>query len=208
VYNVHVDCDENSWDLTYTVKEGRFERQDLSIDTSSPQITEANSPAAYAQYREKVYPLYETSDAQRYWEGNFIRPVDWEAKLCRISSPYGIFRYTNGNPTPRRHPALDIAAPNGTPVFAPNNGRVVMAEYLLNTGNTMVVEYGGGLKSYFFHLSAMSVNTGDMVEKGQEIAKVGSTGYSTGPHLHFEMRVGKQSLDPMLLMNGQSAIFF
>lgn len=207
-YHVQVSCDQNNWDVAYTVVEGRFERQNLSIDASDPQITEANSPAAYAQYREKIYPLYETYDDERYWNGVFLRPVDWEAASCRISTTYGIFRYTNGGSTPRRHPALDIAAPTGVPVLAPNNGRVVMAEYLLNTGNTMVIEYGGGLKSYFFHLSSMAVEPGDMVSKGQEVAKVGSTGYSTGPHLHFEMRIGRQSLNPMPLMSGESQLFF
>jgi murein DD-endopeptidase MepM/ murein hydrolase activator NlpD len=207
-YHVRVDCGASGWDVAYTVVEGSFERQNLNIDVSDPQITEANSPKAYAQYREKIYPLYETYDEERYWDGPFLRPVDWEASLCRISTTYGIFRYTNGGSAARRHPAMDIAAPTGTPVLAPNNGRVVMAEYLLNTGNTMVIEYGGGLKSYFFHLSSMAVNPGDMVSKGQEVAKVGSTGYSTGPHLHFEMRVGRQSLNPMPLMDGRSQLFF
>ena len=103
---------------------------------------------------------------------------------------------------------MDIAAPSGTTVLAPNNGRVVFAEYLLNTGNTLVIEYGGGLKSYFYHLSVIDVKPDDMVTKGQKVAEVGSTGYSTGPHLHYEMRVGRQSLDPTPLSDGSSELFF
>ena len=207
-YHVLVSCDDREWDLVYTVVAGTFERQNLTVDTSDPQITEANSPAAYEQFRAKIYPLYETADPERYWSGEFIRPVDWEASGNRISTTYGIFRYTNNNPTPRRHPAMDIAAPSGTTVLAPNNGRVVFAEYLLNTGNTLVIEYGGGLKSYFYHLSAIDVKPDDMVTKGQKVAEVGSTGYSTGPHLHYELRVGRQSLNPMPLSDGSSELFF
>jgi len=206
-YHVLVSCDDSEWDMTYTVTAGTFERQNLKVDTSNPQITEANSPAAYEQFRQKIYPLYETADTQRYWSGQFARPVDWDASNCHISTTYGIFRYTNNNPTPRRHPAIDIAAPRGTSVLAPNAGRVVFAEYLLNTGNTLVIEHGGGLKSYFYHLISIDVSPDDMVVKGQKVAAVGNTGYSTGPHLHYETRVGRQSVNPMLLMDGSGALF-
>jgi murein DD-endopeptidase MepM/ murein hydrolase activator NlpD len=102
---------------------------------------------------------------------------------------------------------MDIAAPEGTPVFAPNNGRVVMAERLLNTGNTIVIEHGGGLKSYYFHLSRIDVTPEDRVEKGALIGAVGSTGYSTGPHLHYEMRIGNRPINPSMLFEADAGLY-
>lgn len=77
-----------------------------------------------------------------------------------------------------------------------------------NDGNTVVIEHGGGLKSYFFHLDSLACKQGDIVEKEQLIGQAGSTGYSTGPHLHYEARIGNQSIDPDQLFNGSSGLYF
>ncbi|NLW78974.1 MAG: M23 family metallopeptidase [Ruminococcaceae bacterium] len=203
-YTVDVTAGEDSWQATVTVSAYAYPEQNLVIDTSSEQITEANSAAAYQQYREKIPPLWETADGERYWEGAFIRPAEggW------ISTEFGTIRYTNGDySNSRSHYGMDIAVAEGTPVVAPNNGRVVLAEYLLNTGNTIVIEHGGGLKSYYYHLSALDVELGDMVEKGQLIGAVGSTGYSTGAHLHYEMRIGDQAVSPSMLFEDSAGLY-
>lgn len=197
-YPLAVSCGEFSEEYTVTVTEGEFERQDLTIDISDPVISEANSPAAYAQYRAAIYPLYETKSEIRYWQGSFLLPVEG-----RISTPYGIKRYTNGATTPSRHAGTDIAVAEGTPVQCPADGVVVFSEYLLNTGNTIAIEHGGGLKTFYFHLSERSITVGDQVEKGQQLGLVGTTGYSTGPHLHFEIRLANQSVNPWLFIDGK-----
>lgn len=201
-YTVHVEGGGYSWDVPYTVVEAEFEKQNLIIDTSNPVISEAASPKAYQQYRDKIYPLFEQADEEIYWNGNFIWPVE-----ARLSTTYGLFRYTNGSTTPSRHSGIDIAADADSPIVAPAAGRVVLAEYLLNTGWTIVIEHGGGLKSYYYHMNEIAVEPGQMVEQGQNIGKVGSTGYSTGAHLHFEMRIGTQTLNPMLLFDGTGALY-
>lgn len=188
--------------IPITVTAGKFDRQDLIINTSDPVISEANSDAAYKQFRETIPPFYETTDPNLYWSGNFIMPTEG-----RISSKYGLLRYTNGGTTPRRHAGIDIAIDEGTPIKAPANGKVVFSDYLLNTGNTMVIEHGGGLKTYYYHMVERVAQKDDTVKQGDIVGKVGTTGYSTGPHLHFEVRIGNQNLDPFKFFEGTGGCF-
>lgn len=201
-YDITVQFKGFKQTLPVTVTQGKFNRQDLWIDTTQPSISEANSPAAYQQYRDTIPAFYETTDLTRYWSGQFLQPVEG-----RLSSEYGLLRYTNGGSTPRRHAGIDLAAKEGTPIQAPANGRVVFSDKLLNTGNTLVIEHGGGLKSYYFHLSERAVAVDEIVTAGQLLGKVGTTGYSTGAHLHFEIRIGSQNLDPFKFFDGTGGCF-
>ena len=78
---------------------------------------------------------------------------------------------------------------------------MLFAGYLQLTGNTVLIEHGYGLKSWYYHMDSLDVSTGQMVEQGQIIGKVGSTGFSTGPHLHFAMRLNGTPIDPYLTDN-------
>lgn len=95
-----------------------------------------------------------------------------------------------------QHQGVDFAAPQGTPVVAVADGTVVHAGRNGGYGNLVVVDHGGGVTTYYAHLSAFSVQEGGKVERGQEIGQVGSTGRSTGPHLHYEIRKDDRYLDP------------
>lgn len=203
-YDVQVRVGEGLfWNAPVTVEKFDFVEQDLTIDVTDPVISEANSAAAYQQYREKIPPLFNTWDEERYWQGTFIQPAEG-----RISTEFGTIRYTNGDyANPSRHWGMDIANAEGTPVLAPAAGRVVLAENLLNTGNTVVIEHGGGLKSYYFHMVQLNVAEGDMVEQAQQIGAIGTTGYSTGPHLHFEVRIGNQAISPHMLFEDTAGLY-
>ena len=203
VYKVAVVAGDCSWEENVVVSAYKFSTQNLVVDTSSAAVSEASSAQAYQQYREKIPPLFDTWDEEMYWEGTFAWPL-----VGRMTTEFGSIRYTNGNMSnPRHHFGVDIAANEGTLVKAPNGGRVVFAEYLLNTGNTVAIEHGGGFKSYYFHMSALGVKTHDMVQKGDIIGKVGSTGYSTGPHLHYEMRIGNQAVNPVMLLDSSASLY-
>ncbi len=202
IYNVQVGLDGRSWDVSFNVVETEFPIQELTVDNTDTQITNANSPAAYQEYNETIPPLFALADNTVYWQGQFLWPVEGE-----LNTEYGLFRYTNGSKTPSRHPAIDIGAPKGTPVQAPAAGRVLFAAELANTGNTLVIEHGDGLKSLFYHMDSLSVAEGDMVERGQQVGTVGSTGYSTGPHLHYEVRLFQNSVNPMRLFDGTSGLY-
>lgn len=94
------------------------------------------------------------------------------------------------------HPGLDIAAPEGTPIGASAPGRVVAAGPDAGYGNLIVVDNGNGVTTRYGHCSQIYARIGEMVAAGQTIGAVGSTGRSTGPHLHFEVRVGDKPVDP------------
>jgi murein DD-endopeptidase MepM/ murein hydrolase activator NlpD len=99
------------------------------------------------------------------------------------------------------HEGLDFTAETGTPIYAAASGIVLSASATSGYGNLVVVDHGSGLITRYAHTSQMLVHPGEKVEKGQLIAKVGSTGRSTGPHLHFEVRLNGDALDPRKYLN-------
>ena len=120
-------------------------------------------------------------------ENDFIWPIE---KFDRITSTFG-----------RRwsafHEGIDIPAGRGIPIFAACNGRVTTSKFMDNFGNTVWIEHRENLYTRYCHASQLVVKEGDIVKKGQLIAYVGSTGNSTGNHLHFEVRYGDFPLNPL-----------
>ncbi len=119
-----------------------------------------------------------------------------------LSSSYGWRR----NPVTGRtamHEGLDFAAPSGTPILAASGGVVLEAKYLPGFGNMVEIDHGDGLITRYAHASTLMVKQGELVERGQQVARVGSSGRSTGPHLHFEVRLAGQPLDPRLFLGSQ-----
>jgi murein DD-endopeptidase MepM/ murein hydrolase activator NlpD len=120
-----------------------------------------------------------------------------------LSSSYGWRRHpVSGRHS--RHDGLDFAAPRGTPILAAAGGVVVAAGWDTGYGRRVEIDHGDGLMSRYAHASEILVQPGDLVERGQPVARVGSSGVSTGPHLHFEVRLGGQALDPRLFLGRQA----
>jgi murein DD-endopeptidase MepM/ murein hydrolase activator NlpD len=95
------------------------------------------------------------------------------------------------------HEGIDLGAGYGTPIAAAAAGTVIYAGWLGGYGNLTVVDHGGGLATAYGHQSSIAAGVGEQVAQGQTIGYVGSTGHSTGPHLHFEVRVNGQAVDPL-----------
>jgi murein DD-endopeptidase MepM/ murein hydrolase activator NlpD len=112
------------------------------------------------------------------------------------------YQYDGGGSDSAVHAGLDLALPEGSPVAACGRGRVVMAKERVVTGWTVVIEHLPGLYSLYFHLREVIVGNGELVERGQRIGSVGMTGLATGPHLHWEVRVGGVAVDPDRLTAG------
>ncbi len=128
------------------------------------------------------------------WTSKFLKPCSG-----RISSPYGwrIHPVWGGR---RFHSGIDIAAPYRTPIKAGGDGKVVYVGRRGGYGNTVMIDHGGGLATLYAHCSGFAVSNGNIVKAGQVIAYVGSTGTSTGNHLHFEVRKNGDPVDPMSAM--------
>ena len=199
-YSIEVTAGEYSESFTVSVGPAEFGEQHMTISSST--VASTTGADADADYAEKVKSQFKTHDDEKYWEGLFIQPVE-----ARVSTEFGLFRYTNGSSSARRHTGIDLAAAAGTPVPASNRGRVVFAGEVIMTGNTVIIEHGGGLKTYYLHMSEIDCEAGQIVEQGDIIGLVGSTGYSTGAHLHFEVRIGDYAINPWRLFDGSSTIY-
>lgn len=127
-------------------------------------------------------------------KGPWVTPVDG-----RVSSAFGPRKLAD-EAHARQHHGLDIAAPTGTPIRAARGGTVSFAGRRGGYGNTVVVDHGGGVSTLYAHAATIDVKQGDRVRAGAPIATVGSTGRSTGPHLHFEIRRDGEAVDPAVAL--------
>ncbi len=125
------------------------------------------------------------------WKNAFAFPLT----TVVVTDPYGYSRQTGAYSIP--HKGVDYKAPVGTPVMAVNAGIVRVVKKYTDYGNTIVVDHGLGVMSFYLHLSQMNVKVGDTVTQGQVIGLSGETGYAEGPHLHLSVRVNNVSIDPV-----------
>ena len=173
-----------------------FHIQYLTISTAVEAATRNEEAAAMtARY---FTPSRDHSAPERYYTQDFVIPVQG-----RLTTEFGETRYVNNAPTSYRHSGLDIAAPTGTPIVAVNRGRVVLAMNLITQGNTIVIDHGQGLFSVYFHLDELHTTADTIVERGETIGTVGTTGFSTGPHLHFTMSYYRHNLEPGHFLVGE-----
>jgi murein DD-endopeptidase MepM/ murein hydrolase activator NlpD len=143
---------------------------------------------------EKVKAIFDAVSDEQYWEGAFIAPVPGA-----VISAFGKRSVYNGQPR-SPHAGTDFQGAEGTPIKAPNAGKVVLAANLYYSGNTVILDHGLGLYSYFGHMSAFAVREGDLVRQGDLVGRVGATGLVTGPHLHWTVRLAGTRVDPISLL--------
>ncbi len=130
------------------------------------------------------------------FKAGFMKPIN----SSRQTSVFGSQRVLNGVPK-NPHNGLDYGAPRGTPVYAMTDGYVQLAaDNFYYAGNYILLDHGQGLNSFYLHLSRMDVKTGDWVKKGEKIGEVGTTGRSTGPHLHWGVQWYSKRIDPACLL--------
>lgn len=117
---------------------------------------------------------------------------------ARLSSGYGM-RIHPITGVKKNHTGVDLAAPQGTDIHAAQDGVVIVAEWWSGYGNTVIIDHGDNVWTLYGHIRSggIKVEKGQQVKKGETIAEVGSTGNSTGPHLHFEVRINGNPVDPM-----------
>lgn len=126
------------------------------------------------------------------WHGRFMAPVSG----YRITDRFGM-RYHPILHTYRMHTGVDLACPTGTTIHAAASGEIIFAGWLGAYGNAIIIDHGGGMNTVYGHCSRLLVRVGAVVKQGQSIGRVGSTGWSTGPHCHFEVRRNGTPIRPM-----------
>ncbi|MEM1195329.1 MAG: M23 family metallopeptidase [Pseudomonadota bacterium] len=191
--------------LSATLASGATHRETITIAPREWLISRVNiarrSGGASEAWWKKRKPEYEAITAARGiqtgadgWRQDFIWPVKG-----RISGRFGRQRIYKGE-AGSYHSGIDIAPGNGVPFVAPADGVVVLARTGFSLeGGLIIVDHGAGLNSAFLHCSKIAVEEGDPVHQGQYIGNVGSTGRSTGPHLHWGLKWNEARLDPLLL---------
>ena len=218
-----VDADENGRVLIAFSRDDK-PKQEFKVLNSAGVVTNTYIEIQQREYaiqridglpKNKVTPDKKTSDKiwqdilqakkarkinlpTAYFDGGF----DWPAKGI-ISGVYGSQRVLNGKPR-RPHFGVDVAAPTGTPLYAPGDGKITLQADMVLSGKTVMIDHGYGLRSTVMHLHKIKVEEGDIVKKGDIIGEVGSTGRSTGPHVHWGMSWFNVRLDPALTIQPQT----
>ena len=180
--------------LQIPVRAGKFATERLKVgqefvEPSPEQIKRAN------EERDKLRAIFDQVTPEKLWDGDFRVPLDG----VTTGGNFGRRRILNGQPG-SPHSGVDFPSPAGTPIHAAQSGRVALAEELFFSGNTVVVDHGLGIYTFYGHLSEIDVKVGDALESGQVLGKVGATGRVTGPHLHWGLTVERARVNGLQLV--------
>lgn len=193
-YNIEILSNNIITDnIEINVLDKQFPKQYLSVSSSTNSLRTDENYESDAKYIDEARS---NTDKNKLWEGHFIQPVEGI-----ITTKYSAIRYVNDSAEPYVHSGIDIAAPTGTPLVADNNGKIVLAMELIISGNTVIIDHGMGIFSSYLHLDSMDVKKGQIVKKGEKIGTVGSTGFSTGPHLHWTIHNNGVNVNPQFFID-------
>ncbi len=176
------------WSQPWLFVDGSWTYNEITLTGSAAAITREQIQAE----RARLFEIWSQATPTPQWTTPFQLPI---TDYLSISSLYGARRSYNGGPYNSSHEGVDFAAYGGTAVSAPAAGTVILAEPLTVRGNAVIINHGLGVYTGFYHLSAISVAAGEKVARGQQIGAVGTTGFSTGNHLHWDTLVAGQWVD-------------
>ena len=189
----HLDTAEGK--VYFNVKEKQYEEQRLTIQDKRKVNPYARDMDRIKRERAEIDAAFNSFRPVSRAETNFDLPTEGT-----VSSSFGLRRILNGQPR-SPHSGLDIAASKGTPINSPAKGIIVATgDYFFN-GNTVMVDHGQGLITMYCHMSSISVEVGQAVEKGQYLGGVGKTGRVTGAHLHWSVSLNNARVNPGLFLN-------
>lgn len=185
--------------LPFTLEEVQFNKEIIPLDEKNSGIRQNMSAERLAQIEKLNNIIGTVMENDIYSLKPFIKPV----KSDRYTAYFGdqrIYQYTNGKTAKSPHYGNDYGVPEGTEVSACAEGRVVMAEFRISTGWSVVIEHLPGLYSLYYHMSSLNVKENDYVKAGEKLGLSGSTGLATGPHLHWEVRLNMCAVKPEFFM--------
>jgi len=181
-------------EIPFTIADRAFNSETIELNPVLTGIRTDPSPQRTNE-ANLLWTILSTVGNEVYHTGAFIPPVT----STRRTSHFGdrrVFKYSDGNSDTSIHAGVDYGVPTGTRVNACGAGKVILARPRIVTGNSVVLEHAPGIYSLYYHLSTIEVQEGTIVNAGDLIGLSGSTGLSTGPHLHWELRVNTENTDP------------
>lgn len=181
-------------DIAFTVEPHAYEEQRIVIKDTN-KVNPAPLDLERIKRENQRLATVKSTRSARLLAEKFEQPVQGI-----LTSPFGLRRFFNDQPR-RPHGGIDIAADTGTPIIAPAMGVVVDADEYFFNGNSVFIEHGLGLQTFYAHMSRIDVEEGDVVEAGDVIGAVGATGRVTGPHLHWSVGLNGTWVDPSLVMD-------
>lgn len=170
------------------VQAGGYETETIWLDRATQSLLD---PALIRAENQRLRDLIDGLESPRLWHGPFQPPM-----VTPITSFFGTRRSWNGGPANSYHEGIDFDGDVGDDIHAAAAGRVILAERLTVRGSAVFLDHGAGVVSGYFHMSELIVQTGQIVEAGDLLGRVGATGLVTGPHLHWELRVNGRWVDP------------
>lgn len=202
VYELRIVAADNSvWSQPIFYQERELTFQDLNLTGAAGNI----SQLAIDQEREQLFELWETETPFLFWTSNFQEPLD---EYIKITAPYGVRRSVNGGPYDTFHEGIDYAAVGGTPVMAAADGLVIIAQDMYVRGGTVIIDHGLGVYTGYYHLSEVNAELNQPISKGDILGEVGTTGLSTGNHLHWDLLVNGRWVDAQAWTDQNLACWF
>lgn len=172
-----------------------FKKQKLVLDAEKVKHEDESGPGEL-QFEQDIEKISLQSPAEKLWRGDFCIPIPVD-ETYRVTTEFGVTRTTQERGL-RQHKALDLYNRPKCVVWAPQDGIIVMKSRYALSGNTIVIDHGHSILTLLFHLDSFSnIEVGDKIRKGDKVGTLGKTGYATGYHLHWEMRVNNIAVDPM-----------
>ena len=181
--------------LPFSIQKKQFVSERILLDARNTEIRKDTSPERRAQI-EKLNAILETVTPQDVYT---LKPFTIPVNSKRITSGFGdrrVFEYTDKKTSTSLHYGIDYGVPTGTPVHSCAEGKVVLAENRISTGWSVVIEHLPGLYSLYYHLDSLGVHEGQYVKQGERLGLSGATGLATGPHLHWEIRLNMEAVNP------------
>ncbi len=184
---------------TFNISDKEYETQHLTITNKRKVNPYADDmPRINREKQQSNEALAQWSTQLLAQSLQFISPVEG-----RYSSSFGLRRYFNEQPR-KPHSGLDIAAPTGTPIKAPADGKVILTGDMFFNGNSVFLDHGQGLITMYMHMNSIEVKEGQTVKQGELIGTVGETGRVTGPHLHWGISLNNARVNPLLFLPKQN----
>lgn len=186
---------EKSFELPLLVGEKTFESGVITLNQTMNSISKNTSPEKVAQSK-KLNDIINSINAESVYSlKRFILPVKSTRRTTAFAERI-IYKYPGGKESTTTHAGIDFGIPTGTEIVAPANGKVLLAENRIATGWTIIIEHLPGLYSMYYHMSQLKVKEGQNVQQGDLLGLSGATGFATGPHLHWEIRLNSVIVNP------------